>query len=237
MTQHFLAAAAVALLAAAPATTFAADRAYNDLPPFTAVDISSGIDAVVTVGGSQSVTAVAPNAADLDELNVEVRDGTLKIWRDWDFFDLFEGIGERETRFTIAAPALNSAAASSGSDVDVSGLSGETVWLESSSGADLKATDIQATNVDVDVSSGADLKANGTCTTLDLNVSSGADAELGDLACTNAEVEASSGSDVTLRVNGSLKAEASSGAGISVKGKPAKTEIDESSGGSVTLED
>jgi hypothetical protein len=236
MRQHIVGAAA-ALLIAAPAAGLAADRTYPDLPPFTAIDIAAGVDATVTVGGAQSVSASARDAADLDELKVEVRDGTLRVWRDWDILDIFEGFGDRETRMTISAPALDGAEASAGSDVDVSGLSGDTVWIEASSGADLKATDIRAVTVDAGASSGADLSANGSCTTLDLDISSGADAEFEDLACTDAEVEASSGSDVTVRVTGTLKAEASSGAGISVKGKPAKTEIDENSGGSVTLED
>ena len=237
MRQYLLGAATAALLIAAPVAGLAADRTYPDLPAFTAIDISSGVDAIVTVGGAQAVSASAPNPVDLEELKVEVKDGRLRVWRDWDILDIFEDLGNRDTKMTISVPALDSAEASAGSDVDVSGLSGDTVWIEVSSGADLKATDIQATTVDAGASSGADLSANGTCTTLDLDISSGADANLVDLACTDAEVEASSGSDVSLRATGTLKAEASSGAGISVKGKPAKTEIDESSGGSVTLED
>jgi hypothetical protein len=226
--------AASAALLATP--VFAADRSYSDLPPFTGIDIASGVDALVTVGGTQSVVASATDAADLEDLHVEVQNGTLKVWHDWDIFSLFEDFGDRQTKLTINAPTLHSAEASSGSDVAVSGLSGETVHLESSSGADLKATDIQATSIDAEVSSGADLTANGTCTTLDVNVSSGADADLGDLACTDAEAEASSGADLTLRANGTLKAEASSGAGISIKGKPANSSVEESSGGSITIE-
>lgn len=234
MTRQLLATMA-AFLAATPA--LAVDRTFDDLPAFTGIHIASGIDAVVTAGPAQSVVGSAPDARDLDELKIEVRDGTLKIWRDWDLFDLFGDMGDRNTHFTITAPSLNSAGASSGADVDVSGLSGDKVWLEASSGADLNATDIQATHIDVDVSSGADLSANGTCTTLDVDVSSGAHAGLDNLACTDGEVEASSGSGANVHLSGSLKAEASSGAGITVKGKPASTAVEESSGGSVTIED
>ena len=229
-----LLATVAAVLAATPA--LAVDRTFNDLPAFTSIHIASGIDAVVTVGPAQSVVGSAPEAGDLDELKIEVRDGTLKIWRDWDIFDLFGDMGGRDTHFTITAPSLNSADASSGADVDVSGLSGDKVWLEASSGADLKATDIQAASIDVDASSGADLSANGTCATLDVSVSSGAHAALDNLACTDGEIEASSGSGARVHLSGSLKAEASSGAGITVKGKPANTSVQESSGGSVTIE-
>jgi hypothetical protein len=237
MRLLYPAAGAVALLLTTPGLGLAADRTYNDLPAFTAVQIASGIDAVVTVGPAQSVAATAPNVADLDDIKIEVRDGTLKIWRDWDIFDLFGDMGDRQTRFTITAPKLDSADASSGADVAVSGLSGESVWLEASSGADLDATDIQATNVDVDVSSGADVTANGTCTKLEVDVSSGANANLENLVCSEAEAESSSGSDATIHVSSTLRAKASSGSDITVKGKPATTKIDESSGGTITIED
>ena len=169
-----------AVLAATPA--LAVDRTFNDLPAFTGIHIASGIDAVVTVGPAQSVVGSAPGAGDLDELKIEVRDGTLKIWRDWDIFDLFGDMGDRNIRFTITALSLNRAEASSGADVDVSGLSGDKVWLEASSGADLKATDIQATSIDVDASSGADLSANGTCTTHEVTAIIGITGQLTGMA-------------------------------------------------------
>lgn len=233
--RGFLSVGTMALAMAIPGAGLAADRTY-DLPLFTAIDISAGVDAVVTVGGSQSVAATAADDAILRELRVEVRDGTLKVWRDWDILDLFE-IGPKDTSMTITAPSLTGAEASAGADVAVSGLTGERVLLEASSGADLKATDMQATTVEIDVSSGADLSANGTCTRVDIDVSSGARAEVDDLACTDAKVEASSGANVTLRASGSLRAEASSGADIRVRGKPANSRVEESSGGKVTIGD
>ncbi len=224
----------VALLLTTPG--FAADQTYNDLPAFTAIHVASGIDAVVTVGPAQSVAASAPTAEHLADIKVEVRDGTLKVWRDWDFFDLFGDRGDTQTRFTITAPKLESADASSGADIEVNGLTGENVWLEASSGAGLKAIGVQATNVEVDVSSGGQITADGTCTTLEVDTSSGAGAHLHDLACTHAEAEASSGSSARISITGDLRAKASSGAGISVQGKPTTTKIDESSGGHVDLQ-
>jgi hypothetical protein len=234
MKFTMLAATAIGLLAATPGLS--ADRTY-DLPPFTAIDISSGVDAMVTVGGTQSISATARNAADLDDLTVEVVDGTLKVGRDWDILDIFEAFSDRDIRFTIAAPSLISAVASSGADVDVSGLSGDSVRIEASSGADLKSTDMRATSITVEISSGSDLEANGTCTTLDVRISSGADADLDELVCTDVTIDASSGSDASVHASGSLKASASSGAEIAVHGKPATTDIQESSGGGVDLED
>jgi hypothetical protein len=228
--------AAAALLLTIPTTGYAAEKTY-DLAAFTAIDVAAGIDAQVTVGGAQKIVATSSDQREIDELRVEVKDGKLSIWRDWDIFDLFENMSDHQTKVTIAVPALTSAEASSGSDLEVSGMDGDSIMLESSSGADLDATDIRALTISINASSGADLSANGTCTTLAVEASSGASVDLDDLACTDAKAEVSSGADIDLRASGTLKAEASSGGGISVKGKPARTEIDENSGGSVDLGD
>lgn len=236
MRSSYLAAGVVALLLTTPGLGLAAERTY-ELPAFTAIDVAAGIDATVTVGGAQSVVATSREQVEIDELKVEVQNGTLKIWREWDLFQIFDGFSDNDTRVTVAVPVLTSAEASSGADVDVSGMSGEALTLESSSGADLDATDIRAVTIKIEASSGSDLSANGTCTSVAVDASSGADIDIDDLACTDAQVNASSGADIELRASGSLKAEASSGADIKVKGKPAKTDIDESSGGSVELGD
>ena len=237
MNHPILAAGIVALAALAPALGLAAERTY-DLPAFTAIDISSGIDAEVTVGGTQSIKASAPDETHLDEMKIDVQDGTLMVWRDWDLdlFSLFDGMGEPDTKLVIAVPVLTSAVASAGSDVAVSGMSGDAISIEASSGADLKATDIQAVSINATASSGSDLRANGTGTSVAIDASSGSDVDFEDLACTDATVNASSGSDVDLRANGTLKAEASSGSDVSVRGTPTTTEMEESSGGRVDME-
>lgn len=229
-------AGAVALLLTVPSAGLAAEKTYA-LPAFTAISVASGIDAQVTVGGAQKIVATSNDQREIDDLKIEVRGGELHIWRDWDLLDLFDGMADHQTRVTISVPTLTSAEASSGADVDVSGMDGDAITLESSSGADLDATDVRAVTITANASSGADLSANGTCTTLTVESSSGATADLDDLACTDAIAEASSGADIDLRVTGALKAEASSGGGISVSGKPASTEIEQSSGGHVDLGD
>ena len=229
-------AGAMALLLTVPGIGFAAEKAY-DLPAFTAIDVAAGVDAQVTVGGAQKIFATSKDEREIDELRIEVKDGKLSVWRDWGILDLFDGMADHDTKITVSVPTLTSAEASSGADVDVSGMDGDAISIESSSGADLDATDIRALTITANASSGADLSANGTCTTLTVEASSGGSVDVDDLACTDAKAEVSSGADIDLRVSGKLTAEASSGGSISVKGKPASTEIEESSGGSVDLDD
>src|SRR5690606_20266588 len=115
---------------------------------------SSGINAVVTVDGAQSVRAESPNQTELDELVVEVDDGVLRVHTGWNLLDLLN-FEDRETTVTIVAPALNGAEASAGADVDVTGIAGSEVSLKASSGADLHTRAAAGERFLVDVSSGA----------------------------------------------------------------------------------
>lgn len=238
--MHLIAKAAVAavLCLAAPATALAASKTY-DVAPFTAIEISSGINAVVTVGGAtQSVVAESPNQQELDELIVEVRAGKLHAHTDWDIFDLFDWrADDRRTTITIKVPALTAAEANSGADIAVSGISGDSVKLVSSSGADLEATNVSGKSFDLNASSGADLTVAGSCESARINSSSGSDLSAERLLCAEVEVNASSGSDAEVYASASLSANVSSGASVDVYGRPATVEDEVSSGGDVRLRD
>jgi hypothetical protein len=234
MKLQTIAGAAAALLLTVPGLALGADKTY-DLPAFTSVDISSGINADIVVGGTQSVQATAKSPELLDEMKVEVSNGKLKAYVDWSIFDIFS-MGEREIRLTITAPTLDTAEGSAGADVNVDGMTAQTVTLRSSSGADLNARHVAATNVDLDASSGADLSVDGSCDSLEANSSSGSDIKADDLICKDANLNSSSGSDLDAHASVSVKANASSGSGIAVHGNPPKVEEEESSGGDIEIE-
>jgi hypothetical protein len=225
-----LAAAAATLMFAVPA---AAESRTIDLPPFTSVDISSGIDAVVTVGGAQSVEAEAPTAEILDEVQFRVENGTLKAWIDWSIFDLFSLGLDRQITLTISALEITGAEASAGADVDVTGAAGGQLYFEASSGADLTATAVAGGAVDLEASSGGGLHLDGTCTNANVGASSGASLDAEKLLCADVVVGASSGADAAVFASASVDAEASSGGHVVVHGNPTKFETDSSSGGDV----
>lgn len=228
-----------ALLAMGPASALAASKTF-DVEPFTAIEITSGLDAVVTVGGTLSVVAESPRQEELDELRIEVRNGRLRAstdGEDWGLLEFLFEAGNRETRITITVPELTAAEASAGSDVDVSGMSGDEVVLNASSGADLNVTAASGTRFELNASSGSDLTVEGTCKSADVNASSGSDLDAERLLCEDVAVNASSGSGARVHASASVDAEASSGASVSVSGKPAEVEQEASSGGDIDLRD
>ena len=91
-------------LVAAGGGALAASKTF-EVGPFTEIEISSGINATVTVGGTQSVVAESPRQQELDELIVEVSGGKLRAYTDWNLFDLFDWGMDPRTTITISVPS------------------------------------------------------------------------------------------------------------------------------------
>ena len=107
--QRLLIAALAASSLALPSLAFAETRTL-DVGSFHGVDVSSGIHAVVSGGKPQSVVA---DAADLNDLRYEVRDGVLHLWYQWSIGDIFDW-SRRDITVTIGTEVLDALAASSG---------------------------------------------------------------------------------------------------------------------------
>jgi len=228
-----VAASAALLLAAAPAL---AETRTIELPAFTALDISSGIDAIVTVGGAQSITVEAKDKRLLDDLQLKVDGDTLKAYFDWSLFDIFS-FGDRDKiKLTITVPALDKIEASAGSDVEATGVTGDNLEFGSSSGAELTLRAVAGQAIDLNASSGAGLRIDGTCVDGKANSSSGSDLDAEHLTCATMDANSSSGSDLEVHASKSVKANASSGSDLTIYGNPAEVDQEASSGSDIKLE-
>lgn len=227
------AATAALLLLAAPA--FAETRNI-ELPAFGALDVSSGIDAIVTVGGTQSITAEAKDKRLLDDLQLKVEGNTLKAYYDWSFFDIFSFGNRDQVKLTITVPALSRVDASAGADIEATGVSGDTLKFNSSSGADLTLRAVAGKAIELNASSGAGLKIDGTCEDGKANASSGSDLDAEKLLCATMDANSSSGSDLEVHASQSIKANASSGSDLTIYGNPAEVDQESSSGSDIKLE-
>lgn len=108
------------------------------------------------------------------------------------------------------------------------------VEIEASSSADMEVS-LMAEQLAVQASSAASVELEGTVRNAHLQASSAGDIDSEELTTTQCWAEASSGADIHCFCTGDLKASASSGATIRCKGNPATTDIQKSSGGSVTI--
>jgi hypothetical protein len=224
-------------LALVPVAARAESRTY-EFDAFEKLDISSGIDAIVTVGGEQSVRAESQNV-DLDELILDVRDGTLFASAEWDdpnIFDLLMLGTEHEIVLHITVPAMTAVTASSGSDTDVTGMKGAALAIAASSGSDLTLKEIETGTLNLKASSGSDVDLSGTCDTATIDLSSGSDLTADELQCANVAIEASSASDAKVFASASIDAKASSGSDIEILGSPTDIIQEASSGADIEFD-
>lgn len=222
-----------AMLAAVSGAAFAQSKTF-EVTPFTGVDISSGLDADISVGGTVSVSAHSRDPEYLNDLKVEVRNNRLYAWIDRNILDFRFG-DDRRVMLSITVPSLDFIEASGGSDVKANALGGDRVEAHASGGADLDIAGIKATALAAEASSGSDLTLAGTCATAAFDVSSGSDLNATDLKCVDVTINASSGSDAEIFASGSLTANASSGADLTVHGSPKSVKQDTSSGAGVKI--
>lgn len=235
MKTHILAAGSAILIAgcvsAVAAPAFAETKSY-DLPVFTSLDVSSGLEVEFTTGGAQSVIAANDNGA-WDKLDVSVKNGELKLKRK--STTMSWRAPKEKFKITVSAATINGVETASGSSVRGSGVTGDEVVIDSSSGSDVHITDIDAGSLEIDASSGSTLNISGTCQSVTVDSGSGSSVRAADMVCLYATVDASSGSSVSITATQSVTAEASSGASVKVSGDPLNTDVEKSSGGSVKI--
>ncbi len=204
------AALCTAAIAALGWTSANAETRDFDFDGFSRVGASAGVSVQITTGADYSVRAEGKTAG-LDNLKITQKGGALNVGRNKS--KLFKRRSDISVYITM--PALEGVRASSGSDVD--------------------ATGIDARNFSVTVSSGADVSLAGQCEDISASVSSGSDLDGENMRCRSASVTASSGADASVYASENVTANASSGGDIDVYGGPEIRTINKSSGGDVSI--
>ena len=229
-----LALTAAAVLAGLSASSALADSKTITVDTFTGVEITSGIRANIAVGGPLSVVAESNNAADLNDLRFEVRNGVFHAWYDWNIFGAFDFSG-RDITLTITVPTLESVEATSGSTVEAMGLAAGDLVLKSTSGSTLRAAGITATAYKVEVTTGSSMSISGTCESLDAEVTTGASLTAKDVACADVWAEVTTGASATVTANGTIGGEVTTGGSLTVYGGPEVKHLETTTGGSTNF--
>lgn len=209
----------------------AATRTY-DTGAFEAISVAAGVNAQIALGQTRSVVAET-RAGDFDDLQITVQAGVLRIERTRGRWNFFRRRPDYQVR--IVTPVLRAVTASSGADVEASGVSEGDFTVEASSGSDVQVSGLKGGGIRAHASSGSDLALDGSCTTLTVSASSGSDVDAGNLRCQSVTVEASSGSDVAVFAASSVTGKASSGSDVKIGGRPSAVQVEKSSGADVSV--
>jgi len=196
---------------------------------FDAVSISSGITAKLVKASSPSVDFTV-RKGDPDDLITEVKNGVLYVRTR----SKNGGWGNSvKVNVIVNYTNLEKIKVSSGCTVKSENtVNSNTMEIEVSSGSTAHF-DVEANRIEVDVTSGSTLKLEGSADRGDFEVSSGSTLNAYHFVTDDAEVEASSGSSLSIHVNNSLDATASSGASVSYTGSVKNKNIDAGWSGSV----
>lgn len=196
----------------------------RDLPTFSEVEVSGGIDLYLSQADAQNVVAITDD--NLQALLItKVEDGMLKIY-------LKEPVrGSKSLKVNVTIKDIKSITVSGGSDLycEQPVVLGK-IELSASGGSDARLN-VKAIELTARASGGSDLYLKGATGYLNVSTSGGSDCKAFELTAAKANVSASGGSDIYVTVDQELKAEASGGSDVKYKGN-ATIIKSESSGGS-----
>ena len=208
----------------------------RDLNSFSAVSVSEGIKVKLHQGDPRAEIDMIKG--DIDDLIVEVKGGTAILkFKKKNKIANWNNNNNRKVEIDLYADqSIEEIDLSSGANLKSNyTLTGNSLDVDVSSGANVDL-EVEYKNVDVDVSSGAYVHIEGDTGDLDVDISSGASFRGENLKSKDAFVDASSGASAKVWATERLSADATSGASISYKGNPSKTNIgsDKWSGGRVS---
>lgn len=190
----------------------------RNVTPFTAIEVSDGIDLYLSQGDGEAMAVSASTAAARDNINTGVENGVLKI-------TIGNGgkmwvSGNRKTRAYVSFRSLASLKASNGSDVVISGsikVDGLKIMLSGAS--DLKGK-IEANKLELVQSGASDAQLTGKVNELLVHASGASNLQAYGLKSEVCTVNASGASDVKVTVIKELTANANGASSVKYHGKP-----------------
>lgn len=168
---------------------------------FTGVDLRGPDDVDVKTGGAFAVTAEGDTAV-LDELEVEVVDGTLRVGRK--DHRGFSFSNDRGVKVHVTMPKLTAASVSGSGDMRVDKAEGDFRGAIAGSG-NLGIDALNATDADLSIAGSGDLKVAGSGARLSASVAGSGDIDAAGFAASSADISIAGSGSVKGTVKGDAK--------------------------------
>ncbi|MGF1550707.1 MAG: head GIN domain-containing protein [Sphingomonadaceae bacterium] len=163
---------------------------------FDSVALAGSHEVIVATGGAHAVRA-SGDPADLDRLEIEVRDGTLHIGQQ-------KSIGWRwndKVTVHVSMPAIAAASIGGSGEMKVGRAAGDAFAASVGGSGDLSIDDIEAGSASFAVAgSGSIGAAGGSARKVGISIQGSGDVDIAGLAAETAEVEIMGSGDVRARV-------------------------------------
>ena len=220
-----LAAAGLASLAACGHPASAAERSFP-VTAFDSVSVGGSENVVVTTGRAHAVVASGPQKR-LDQLDIRVEGGTLKIRTrpgSWSW-----GMGE-EVRIAVSLPELHGASVSGSADMVADRGSGRAFAAKVSGSGNLTIRQLVTDSATLAVSGSGDISVAGRCNRATMQVSGSGDISAPDLACRDLTAAVAGSGDIVARASGTATATASGSGNVTIRGGARCTSRESGSG-------
>lgn len=175
-------------------------RSYN-VGAFDGVALAGSHDVIVTVGGARSVRAEG-DAEVLDQLEVKVENGTLRIgtrkgvrWPSgfWN--------NRRPVTVYVTAPALSSAAVAGSGDMRIDTIQGDSFKGVVAGSGDLDINSVRVGEAQFSVAGSGDITAAGSANSLQAKIAGSGDIDLAGFETRQAAVSVVGSGDVRTRAS------------------------------------
>lgn len=194
---------------------------------FTKIEVENGIELIVEQAELASIVVEADDNI-IDDITTKISNGTLKIELEK---NVFRNISVRKV--TVKLPVIHEIESSSAATVTSQNiLKSDYLKLDASSASEITIK-VESDKVAASASSGSEITLEGLALELEVDASSGSTINAEKLEANNVNADASSGASVEVNAKAYLKAEASSGAGISYRTVPKTIDKRTNSGGSI----
>ena len=195
---------------------------------FKSISVKNAIHLLITQGDEEKVV-VETDENILPHLYTEVSEGELKIGikgsvSHTKMLNVYVTVKQLNGLETSSAAKATSENKLKTGDLKISSSSGSAVKIE-----------IDCSSLNIDMSSGSAVVIKGTAKAITADCSSGSALATSDLKVEKGDLDGSSGAAMVVQITKEVKAQASSGAQITVSGNPAIRDTDSSSGGSVRI--
>lgn len=209
------------------------NAAVRQVSSFDGIEVSSGIQVMLTQGAETAVAVSADETEYRDKIKTEVVNGTLKIYFDADWLEKLKG--NKNLKAYVSVKELNRISASAAGSIHLQNeLKSEGLLVKANSGGMVKGSVNIQEELNVQQSSGAMVTLDGSASRLVVKGSSGSMFRGFDLAVKSCDASTNSGASIQVTVEKELTAHATSGGFIHYKGNGVITGIRTNSGGSIS---
>jgi len=192
------------------------------VPKFEALDVSSGIDVILSKGNEQVVAVSASKESIRDRIITKVENGVLKVR--YENNEPRIRINEK-LRVYISYTTLRSLEASGACDVTFAENFVAKDFRLKLSGASSMKSSIDITNLSADLSGASTANLNGTVQNIRIEASGASDLKGYELNAAHCVAKISGASDIKIYVSNSIKVNASGASNFYYKGEPDTKDI------------